>query len=524
MKSYRGKTYLIISSAQLGMDDEILGVFKKVADHYNSEVIHLGPLALDAEVKTYRSLIEKIEVLKNKTITAMTEAQYQAACEKQDECEVRANSLAGLQHARIEQLVKKFGKVTLVTNKELSLPVSVSKFNKAVRLVMDGMELSKYLFLSSITPKGIKSTRNPMDKRAVSYLKSLGRNWISPFPVPSVEQIPKPGLNESYNYWTVGGLQSHNTLYKSNELYQIDHLPAAILVILDPKNGEFHARHMHIDYNKVKNETIKFCADDGLIFTKNKVIEVGSDDKASGSTDDHAPWQHPGTLAALRQINVVHKPATLINGGDASDFGSINRHAAGKPGETENMRLHEDINSLRALLDAQANVPSIKHKVMIDSNHHEWLTQFVMMNPCLIGFLDWDTLAKDRFSDWDVMIRSAGENKIYFFGDYMFRHGDKDGGAKKAEVITKDGKYACGHFHRYVSYRRAVQIGCGAMLGPAYTGNDVNAWQSQVFTFTKWNGVSAISPKIVIHDKNREVSRVAYRDTIYEVDFYRIKK
>ena len=64
----------------------------------------------------------------------------------------------------------------------------------------------------------------------------------------------------------------------------------------------------------------------------------------------------------------------------------------------------------------------------------------------------------------------------------------------------------------------------GAMLGPAYTGNDVNAWQSQVFTFTKWNGVSAISPKIVIHDKNREVSRVAYRDTIYEVDFYRLKK
>lgn len=522
MKSYKGKVYLVLSSAQLGVDDDVVSVFQQVAKKYKAEVVHLGPLATEKELREYKSTETKLEVIDSRLKTALTDAQYETALERRDELEWKAQYIYDQQTNRINALLDKFGKLTVVTNRELSLPILPASFKNKVRVVMDGLELSKYLLLSSITPKGIKATRNPLDKRAVTYLKSLGKNWIVPFPVPSVEQIPKPGLNESYNYWTVGGLKVTDTLYKSNELYQTDHLPAAILVVMDSKNGEFHARHLHIDTTLVKGKETRFVADDGLIFLEDKVVEAKSDDKATMSTDDHAPWHHPGTLAALRLINDQHKPSTLINGGDAADFGSINRHAEGRPGDVEGLRLKDDLTSLRRLLDAQANAKTIKHKVLIDSNHHEWLSVFTAKNPALKGMLDWKTLSKTMFPDWDLYIRDAGDNKIFFFGDYMIRHGDKDGGAKKAEQIAKKGKYACGHFHRYVAYRRAVQLGCGAMLGPAYTGNDVNAWQSQVSTLTKFNDVASISPKVVIHDKKRAKSRVVYRDTIYEVDHYEI--
>jgi hypothetical protein len=147
-----------------------------------------------------------------------------------------------------------------------------------------------------------------------------------------------------------------------------------------------------------------------------------------------------------------------------------------------------------------------------------------MKNPCLIGMLDWTTLKNTKFPDWDLMIRTPGENKIYFFGDFMIRHGDRDSGAKKAEHITKNGKYLCGHFHKFITYRRAVQLGCGAKLGPGYIGNEVNAWQSQIATLTKYLGIAAISPKVVLHDKTRDVSRVSFRDMICEVPFYHIAK
>jgi hypothetical protein len=185
------------------------------------------------------------------------------------------------------------------------------------------------------------------------------------------------------------------------------------------------------------------------------------------------------------------------------------------------MRLHDDLWGVRRLMDAITNVKSIKNKVLIDSNHHEWLTDFVSKNHSLKGMLDWPTLARDMFSDWKVLIRDAGENKVYKFGDLTIRHGDKDGGARSAEGIYT--KYLCGHFHKFITYRRSIQLGCGAMLGPKYTGNQVNAWQSQLATITKYKEVTAVSPKIILHDKVRDVSRFAYRDKIFEVDAYHIR-
>jgi hypothetical protein len=122
------------------------------------------------------------------------------------------------------------------------------------------------------------------------------------------------------------------------------------------------------------------------------------------------------------------------------------------------------------------------------------------------------------FNDWEIIIRSAGENKLYYFADILCRHGDKDGGARGK---FRNYKYLCGHFHKFVSFRRSVQIGCGAKLGPKFVGNELNSWQSQLAVLTKYKDVGAVSVKIILHDKERDFSRFAYRGVIYEVPFYK---
>jgi hypothetical protein len=171
---------------------------------------------------------------------------------------------------------------------------------------------------------------------------------------------------------------------------------------------------------------------------------------------------------------------------------------------------------LKKTLDTVTDFPSIKERVLIDSNHHEWLTGFVLENPCLIGILDWPTLARKLLPKWNVFLRLAGENKIYEFGDLSIRHGDKDGGVKKAERTFPSGKWIGGHFHSRESYRRASLIGCSCKLGPQYIGNSINAWQNEVTSITRYKGVTSHSGKVVLHDKKREVSRICYRSEIIE--------
>jgi hypothetical protein len=201
-------------------------------------------------------------------------------------------------------------------------------------------------------------------------------------------------------------------------------------------------------------------------------------------------------------------------------FESVSHWLEGKPGDSEGLRLSDDLVALRRLMDALSNTKSIKRKVLIDSNHHEWLSEFVAKNHVLKGMVDWPTLARDMFPDWEVIIREAGDNNVFKFGDLTIRHGDKDQGAKgKFRYV----KYLCGHFHRFVTWRRSIGLGCGAKLGPKYTGNDVNAWQSQIATITRHNGVTAVAPKIILHDKAKKTSRFAYRDKIFEVDEYIVR-
>jgi hypothetical protein len=306
----------------------------------------------------------------------------------------------------------------------------------------------------------------------------------------------------------------------TREQYRFSHMPAAVMALVDEENDEFHAKQLHIDYSPKVGYMV---LDDGLVFCQNgKILTTQSADRLMFITDAHVPHTHGGTLGAFRAIMTKFAAGTVVDGGDAADFESVNRHAKGKPGETENLRLINDINNLAMYLTSISNFPSVKQRVLIDSNHHDWLTEFVKENPCLKGLLDWPTIAKQWLDGWEVFLRRAGENVIFRFGDLIIRHGDQES-LKKGEALNQSGKYLCGHHHWFMAYRRAIQQGCAAKLGPGYTKNEINKWQSQISTATKFDEVAAVNPKIVLHDEKNKKSRVAYQDSIFEVDYHELK-
>ena len=521
MKKRRSQNSLIISSSYLGVDERILKIYSTMAKYYKAEIIHLGPTVTDKEFNDYNKLNNEWTNTEQQWKSAGEAKQEERLEEKLQEIEGKIEHVLKAESKRINLLSKYFKKLTLVTTDKTSLLCGDDLDEDMFSVKYGTIKLSKYLSLSPVLPGSPRAVQNPFSSIAHSYLKSTGINWIVAHPVPKIGCFPRPGLNQAFNYYTVGSLAVPEYPKTSKEQYQFGHMPCAIMVLVDPVTGEFHPKQLHIDYLKQKNKTVLMVLDDGLVFLENgKTIEVCSENKGVFYTDDHAPLTHPGVVGCQRALNELHEPATCVNGGDAGDFISVNRHERDMLGLREGRRLLNDLNDLRKLLDSQSEYPTIKHKILLDSNHHEWVTNFVMQNPETIGILDWPTLATDSFSDWDLYIREEGENKIYWFGDYALRHGDKDGGVIKAESMFKAGKYLCGHWHKLIAFRRAIQTGCGSKLGPFYLGNEINAWQNFINSLTRYRGIASVNPKIVLHDKKRAVSRFAYRNSIYETLHY----
>jgi hypothetical protein len=496
MKKIKSKNYLVISSAHLGMDDDILKIFANVAKENKAEVIHLGPLATDEEIKNYSKLKKNIEALDSSLFYAQTDRQEETISEKLQNAKDEFGKLCYKQEERIGLLEIAFGKVKFVTTPDMMLPRNKDN------IIKEGIELSKYLYLSPIPPRGMKASGGAITPASMAYLTDLGKSWIVAHPIPEVQCLPKPNLNESHSYFTVGALKHTNSPTHTKNQFAYSHMPACILVSVNVINDEFHAQALHVDYldNKKGKKLEAMVLDDGRVFTTKGVSEVKSADKATFSTDFHAPHQHNGVVASMRGLNILHEPETLIDGGDLCEFGSVSHWLEGKPGAQEGLRLKDELTSMRELMIAICNVPSIKKRVLIDSNHHEWLSQFIDKNPSLIGICDWKTLANEMFSDWEIILRTAGENKLYVWGKILIRHGDKDGGARGK---FKNYKYLSGHFHKFVSYRRSIQ--------------------SQLAVLTKFKEIGSVSVKIILHDKERDVSRFAYRGQIYEVAFYDVK-
>jgi len=524
MKLRKSKAHLILSSVHLGASEDIVKIYANVAGYYDASVYHLGATLTDKESKEYVRLQRSLEVANARADQSEREADILRNETIAAAIESRLKDIQAEESERIQSLTDNFGKMTLVVSRRGC--TDHLDTHKSVEIVDDGIELSKYMFLSAVQTTTDRNTNNPISRNARNHLKRHNRySYVVAHPVPSIQTLPKPGLNEAHSYYTVGSLRHVETPEHFSEFYKVSHMPCAVLVLIDTETGEFHAKQLHIDYLTKKGgmPSSPVVLDGGLVFRPiGKPQEVESDDKATLSTDDHAPHQHPGTLGCLRALNTLHRPGTFINNGDAGEFGSVNRHTKERPGDREGMRLVDDLSSVERLLNAQCNTKSIKRRILVDSNHHEWVTLFVSENPSLKGMTDWETIAKrPSFAGWDVMIRDEGEPRLFYFGDFLIRHGDQENLQNGAEM-SDSGKYACGHYHRFNAFQRAVMIGCGRDLGPGFTANQINSWISMTTSLTKCRGITAINPKVVLHDKTRPVSRFAYRNAIYEVDHFKI--
>ena len=327
MKKRNGSAYLVIGSIYNGYDEGILEVLGQVAVHYDAQVIHLGKLANEATVARFKKLSWAIG-------TQVKNADAKKA-------KAAALDLLSEQEDAIQALKDHFGKITLAANDDQLME---DPTDDDVEVVKDYMSLGRHLFLSSVQAGGNKVSMMPMSKRAMAFFKRIGHSCIAPHPIPATESSPREGLNQAHNYFTTGSLKNVENPRAPSAFYQCSHLPAAVLVIVDQDNEEFHPRHLHFDY--VRGETSHridpIIIDDGLVFSAEGVDEVKSEDKGVHSTDDHSPWEHLGVLGAVRALNELHQPSVFINGGDAGNFDSVCPHTSHKPLERENKRLMDE--------------------------------------------------------------------------------------------------------------------------------------------------------------------------------------
>jgi hypothetical protein len=525
LRPIKTDNYLIIGGIHRGASEDVLKIYQHIAEKTNAKVFHLGAILSDEEIKTFKKVTQQLASAEREFEVredTMKDATKEAMEEKISGLNEELERLANVERGRIGLLTGRFSDVTFV----VPAGGSLSRRVKGATILEQEAVISKYLLVSGIQPVTDRSTLRPTNRNSIMHLRQYGNqySWIAPHPVPATIPFARPGLNNVHNYMTTGCLRHAEKPTSRNDAYKASFAPCAISVQVNPKDGTFHHQHLHIDYAEVRgySKSQAMVLHDGECYTAEGVKEVSSIDRAVFVTDDHEPNYHPGTLGALRGLNELFHPGTLINGGDASDGGPVNRHELNLPGKMEGRRVIDMINGLRKLLTAQCNVDSIKSRVLLDSNHADWLTDFVAANPNLNGLIDWDTIQKTRFPDWRFLLRREGQQEIYMFGDYTIRHGDRES-LERAELMFRKGKYMCGHWHRFTGFRRTVSIGCGGQLAPDYTENQVNAWQNQIVSITRLLGITAIAPKIVLHDKKKATSQFSYRFQIYETNHHVIK-
>ena len=527
MKTRKSSTYLIISSSHLGIDDGILAIFGRVAHKFNALTYHIGELESKSETTALNKIDKRIMSIQER-ISNFTENTKE---ETEDKARDDMTFAQSERDKIIESVIDRIASIKYAFGDKIKflIPEDSKLASEFVEYDMDlefnESVLSKYLLMSAVQPVSDVSTIKPTSRNAIQFLKQYGNkfSWIVPHPVPAVIPYPRPGLNNTHNYYAVGGLIDSRKPTRKQNIYAASHAPAALLVVVDDDNGEFHASQLHVDFiekNGYKKDR-PVVLYDGLCFSKSGVTEVQSSDRAVFITDEHQPKQHAGVLGSLRALNNLFRPETFINGGDASDCDPVNPHTVDKPGASEGLRISDMLCGLTDLLASQTECSSIKNRILIDSNHHEWISRFVERFPQLIGLIDWPTLSTTILSDWSVRIRQGDESMPYMFGDYTIRHGDQEA-VNTGELIFENGKYLCGHWHRYQAVRRMVYAGCGSGLNPEYMKAKITNWQNQITSLTRLDGVTAIAPKIVLHDQFRDVSRFVFRNKIIEVNRYYI--
>lgn len=532
------KRYLIIGNVQLGYDDDVLKALAVLAETYDAQPIHLGNICTDDEKRMYDRRQNKIRTFEkiaseaeDKLFDRVMDAEgknYDKLSDKLKDLEAKNASdldkisaeieaLEAAEAHRVRKLQTIFHKpVWFVANHEQYL--LGSHFGK--NLVGPKLELSQHLLLESVQANGTKTTSQPITPRAYNYLKNKKISIILPHPTPAQRAFHREGLNKAWNMYTTGALKYQDEASRPSEFYKAVQLPAALLVLIDQNNGEFHTRRLHFDITRcpISHRQKPTILEDGRGFSGAGVWDVGTANIAAGDTDGHAPWEHRGVLASVRSLVDLSQAETYIDDGDSADWTSICPHNAGSPLHAENLRFSDDEESFRRVMHAKADNPCVKTKIFVDANHEDWINRMVAKLPFLVGLMDQASVYARAIPDWTYHIIHGGEDYTYYFGDLAVRHGHNVPSLAYASNLFS--KYIGGHVHAHEEYLRCATQGAAASLGPAYLHNSLTKWQNTITSFTKWSEKTAFDIKSVLHDDERKVSRFAFRGDVYEVAWH----
>jgi hypothetical protein len=476
----------------------------------------------ESQKKSYKNKVDKLNK-KIQDLKTESKLRVESLGNNRSRLESELNELVLEQRTRIIDMINTFGsKTQFVSNKEL---VIEDNFINKINYIDHTIHLSKHISITSVPANGDKVAGGPITNRTFRVLKQLGGSHIVAHATPHTRSFPREGLNQAYNFITTGSLRFFKYPNRISEAYMSSASPSCILITVDEENGEFHHQRLSISLFRgdVSHKKDPHIVHDGLLFDSYmNVYEIDNSGRAVYYTDAHAPAYHKGVIGAIRELNILHKPDVIIDGGDSGHMESVCRHTEGIPGAREGLRLKDDLASIRELFDAVANskdFPFIKQRVTVDSNHHEWLTMMVDKNPFLEGILDWETISKNMFPDWTMFIRHGDDDKGFKFGDLTIKHGDGEGSIFTAGDIYTN--YLGGHSHTFMEFGNAIKTGPSCELGVKYLQNRATSWQHTITSITMYNGKTFKHPKIVLHSEKSKKSRFCYRGEIIEVNFYK---
>lgn len=541
-KLQKPKAYLVIGCAHLGIDEQLLRTLANYAKAYDASVVHLGSICTDLEKTMHASRTKKVRTFEkgfeekvdsldkaaakydrlgkvaeyNNTVGVWQRLEKRAEAEI-EQMEKEIADLLAAEKLRVTKLKSYFPGIKFVANKEQF--ILESHFGGS--LIGPELKLSKHISLQSVMANGTKTTSQPITERAFSYLKTMKTSVIVPHPTPALRSFNREGLNKAWEIYTTGSLFYSDAANRPSEYFKAVHMPAGMLLLMDEVNDEFHPRRVHFDRVscKVSKKPVPAILDDGRVFTGSSSWEVKGDDLAVFTTDGHGPFEHRGVVGAARSACLLTKAETFVDGGDLNDWIFACPHNIGSPLYAEGLRAIDDEAAFKRLAAALTDSPYIKRKVLIDSNHHAWLTRLVAKHPWLKGLLDLESVYKRTIPEWEAYIVKPGEDYTFTWGDLAARHGHDTGPLSSALKVWD--KFICGHFHNHEELLRAVKQGAMAGLGPAYIENNLTSWTNNISIWTRCQGKTAVNAKIVLHDDKKKVSRYAYRDQIIEVEWHK---
>lgn len=189
-------------------------------------------------------------------------------------------------------------------------------------------------------------------------------------------------------------------------------------------------------------------------------------------------------VGAMLNFAADFKPHEVILGGDILDCGAVSHHNHGKPGQTEGLRLLEDVQGAKAGVIAPLEALKAKRYTYIEGNHEAWLHQLVDTVPALEGIVDLEVLL--GLQRWKI-IPQGGQ---YNLGKLTFLHGDTITGGEnvaKQGVINYERSVRFGHYHTYqvhtknapTEYKNAktgIAVPCLCHKTPKYGKGKPNKW------------------------------------------------